>query len=143
MAGSQNAFCVGEGLPDPEVDSHPPGVAVAQRLVDDLRAAGFAFSPPDNWRDVGWFSFLKTEHVSLELALSTADHSNWLLQLVPMSPEIRPTIVKRATIARGRHLCYSVAQVAHTSLEAVFPSIRWAVDADPSTSATDRPIPPT
>jgi hypothetical protein len=143
MAGSQNALCVGEGLPDPETEAHPTGVAVAQRLVDDLRAAGFAFSPPDNWRDVGWFSFLKTEELSLELALSTPDQLNWFLRLVPMPPEIRPTVVKRETIARGRQVCYAVAQVAHTSLAAIFRSIRWALDADPSTSATAQPIPPT
>ena len=142
MAGTQNALCVGEGLRDPEDDSHPPGVALAHRLVDELRTAGFAFSPPDNWRDVGWSSFLETEHVRIELALSAADHSSWFLQLVPMPAEIRPTMVKRETIARGKHLCYAVAQATHASLEDIFPSIRWALDADPSTSSTSLPIPP-
>jgi hypothetical protein len=142
MAGSQNAMCIGAGLPDPEENSQPPGFALAVRLVGDLRAAGLAFSSPGNWRDVGWSSFCRTHDAWLELSLSAAASAQCILQLARMPPEVRPTVVRRETIARGRQLAYAAAQIVHASLAAVFSSVHWAVDADPSRSSARQPIAP-
>lgn len=142
MAGSQNAMCIGAGLPDPEENSQPPGLALAARLVGDLRPAGLVFSSPENWRDVGWSSFCRTHDAWLELSLSAATPMQWFLQLVPTPPEVRPTVVRRETIARGRQLAYAAAQIVHASLAAVFSSVHWAVDADPSSSTARQPIAP-
>lgn len=142
-AGSQHAMCVGAGLPDAQDVPHPPGLALAERLVNDLRAAGFAFSLPNNWRDIGWSSLCETPQCALTLAIAKVDGSGWLLHLVPMTNEVRPTIANPLPLACGRQLAYAAAQVAHVTLISIFPSMHWAVDGDPSDSAEPRPIAPT
>jgi hypothetical protein len=143
MSGSQNAFCIGAAPPDPEEESHPPGVALAERLVDAMRASGLAFSPPDNWRDVGWSSLCEIDDVRIELSLSTSDQSHWFLQLTAMPSAIRPKVVRRETLARGRRLSFQAATAIQPLLSATFQRVRWALDADPSQDAPAlQPIPP-
>lgn len=142
MQGSQNAVAVGQGPPDPPEQLRPSGVGLARRLVGELHAAGFLFSPPEPWRGAGWFSRCETEDAWLELRLTVADRREWFVQVAPFPPELRPTVVRRETIARGRQLAYAVAQVVHASISGVFSSVRWAIDADPSSSTEARPVAP-
>jgi hypothetical protein len=136
MSGSQNAFFIGTAPPDPEEEPHPPGIALAEQLVEAMRAAGLAFAPPDNWRDVGWSSSCEIADVGMELSLSTSDQQHWFLQVGALPAAIRPTIAERETVARCRSLSFQAATAVQPLLAATFQSVRWALDADPSQGPT-------
>lgn len=137
LSGSHTALCIGAAPPDPEGgnESHPPGVALAERLIEVMRAAGLGFSPPDNRRGVGWSSLCELDDVRVELSVSTSDQVHWSIRISAMPSAIRPTVVSRETVARGRHLSFQAATAIQRLLSATFQSVVWTLDADQSRGA--------
>ena len=108
-----------------------------------MRASGLAFSPPDNWGDIGWLSLCEIDDVRVELSLSTSDQLHWFLQLAAMPAAVRPKVVRRETVARARRLSFQAATAIQPLLSATFQTVQWALDADPSQeAASPQPIPP-
>lgn len=85
MSTSQNCVFTARHAKDAEFE-HPAGAMLARLLERELKAAGWATSDIENWRDCGWSVDCEREEKRLTVVVSALpDDSRWMLQVAPRS----------------------------------------------------------
>lgn len=85
MSTSQN--CAFSARPEKDAEfEHPAGAMLARLVGRELKAAGWATSAIENWRDCGWSVDCEREEKKLEVVVAALpDDGRWMLQIAPRS----------------------------------------------------------
>jgi hypothetical protein len=125
MASVVPHACFAATLSRDREDYLPPGLALAESLRDDLKAAGIDVTPPDCWRDCGW-SLRAALGLTFEIYFAPWIGRHWLLAIAPLD---RPGLLGRllgrsppedATGARRLAQVVHARLVAHERIGRVF-----------------------
>ena len=138
---SQNVVFIGNSR---DADPYePPGKAITESVVNELRERGYVVASPEIWRDCGWSAKVTVGAADLEIALTHTNRPDeWMLQIACTNDAGLVARLRGTPFVDRSEQLYTLS-VAVYDLLAIhgFCAQRWCIDGFPhETKSTARPV---